>query len=82
MRIVLGALKERGGVSMVITRRIELSGLALACDAIAEDVMKMCASGPEIAGFDDRIARLDDDPAAARGDQSAGGAQAGACSAT
>ena len=80
MRIVLGALKERSSVSMVITRCIELSGLALACDTIAEDVMKMRTGGPEIAGFDDRIACLDDDPAAARCDQSTGGAQAGACS--
>jgi hypothetical protein len=39
MRIVLRALKERGDVSMVITGCIGLSGLALACDAIAEDVI-------------------------------------------
>ena len=81
MRVVLGALKEGGSVGMVIASRVELPGLALACDTIAQDVMEMRASGPEIAGFDDRIARLDDDTPAARGDQSAGGAQAGARSA-
>jgi hypothetical protein len=82
MRVVLRAAEEGGYVSMVIASRVKFSGLAVAGDAIAQDVMEMRTSGPEIAGFDDRVTRLNDDTAAAWGDQSIGGAQAGARSAT
>lgn len=77
VRVVLGTAEERRRVGRGIAGGVELPGLAVSGSAIAQDVLEMRTSGSEIAGFDNRIARLDDDTASAQSDQSAGGAQAG-----
>ena len=57
---------------------VEPAGIALAGDAVAQDVPQVRPRRAEVAGDDARVARLDDDAPAAGRDQTGGGATPGA----
>ena len=78
MRVGPRAFEKATAVDLVAPRIVQLTGLAIAGDTVALDVVEMGAGSAEIATGDTHVARLDDDAAAARRDQAGSGAGPGA----
>ena len=76
VRVVLRALEEGVAIGIITVRVVEPSGLAVAGDAVALDVAQMGACRAEVAGPLARVARPDDDAAAAGRDQAGAGEDA------
>src|SRR5262245_33459675 len=78
MRVLLGPLEKRLTVDIVGGGAVEPTGLSFARDTVAHDVLEMGPRGAEVAGYDTRVAGLDDDAPTAWPDETGGGAHAGA----